>query len=106
MAEIKISSNEIRSAATQLASLKQQFGQELNEINQIMAQVDSFWDGPASEEFLSRYNALQHNFADYQTVIDEYRAFLLEAATAYEGNEATLKNQATQDLNNQSVFHR
>ncbi|MDR1913957.1 MAG: WXG100 family type VII secretion target [Clostridiales bacterium] len=105
MALIQVDSRQLREAATQLTSLKNEFGINLNDISRHMAVVDQYWDGPASEEFKARYNALGDNFQDYQIVLDEYKRFLEEAATAYETTEEANKTDVSR-LNESTIFDR
>lgn len=92
---ILISTDELRSAAKNVADLNRQLTGNLEDIKRKLTALRNTWQSESSEEMLTRFNQLDPRFKDYETVVNSYVDFLNKTAEQYEVKEDTIKKNAT-----------
>jgi WXG100 family type VII secretion target len=100
MAEIKVNSQVLRDAATQLTNELGNFSDISGDIEQGLSSLSSTWEGDAFNSFLSQLNALSPSLERYSEVIRDYANFLNTTAEQYETTEAAAQNETEELANN------
>lgn len=99
MAEIKVSSQVLRDASSQITNELTNFSNITDEIKQGLSSLSSSWEGEAFNSFMSQLNALTPSLEKYAEVISEYANFLNTTAEQYETTEAAAQSE-TDSLEN------
>ena len=100
MAEIKVTSQELKAKSEAFKNYANEFGTNMGEIKAGMQSMKGNWEGDAAESFITRFNQMEKNFESYQRVITEYATFLGKAAEDYEASENKVKSASDSIQNN------
>lgn len=92
---INVSTQEMRDTAEEIRKRKETLRNQLNEINKKMNDLAQTWTSEASEEIRGKMNGMKGRFDQYDTVVENYAAFLIKAAEMYEETESTAKKNAS-----------
>ncbi len=96
MAEFTVSSQMLRDKAAGIRGKNSEFTGLTDEITQLINSLSSSWEGDAYTNFVSKFEGLKPSFTAYSQVIEEYAAFLENAATSYEQAESQAQNEAAE----------
>lgn len=88
MAEIKVTSGELRNKAAELRQLNQNFKKSVEEMTSTEQQLVGMWDGEAKETFHNAFNADRSQMDVFYQTIEKYCVALENNAAKYEQNEA------------------
>ena len=94
MAEIKVTSGELRNKAAELRSLNEQFKKAVEDLTANEQQLMGMWDGEAKEKFHTAYNSDKGQMDNFHQVIEKYCQALENNAAQYEQAEAKNINTA------------
>lgn len=100
MAEIKVNSQVLRDAASQIKSGGQNFQELMGEMTQGLESLGSLWEGDAFNSFMQQLNSLRPSLESYAKVINDYGVFLDTAAEQYEQTEVQTQSQTDDLVNN------
>lgn len=93
MAGTKItSSGRMAEVASKLEEIIHRYNQSLANMNNIGAEVDSMWDGEASQKFVSQMSDDQTKFKALTTILNQYVETLRKDIQIYEMAEEEAKN--------------
>lgn len=87
MAEIKVTSGELRNKASELRQLNSQFKKAVEEMTSNEQQLVGMWEGDTKEAFHSTYNSDKSQMDVFYQTIEEYCRVLEETAAKYEAAE-------------------
>ena len=87
MAEIKVTSGELRNRASELRQLNTQFRKAVEEMTSNEQQLINLWDGEAKEAFHQAYNNDKSQMDVFYETIEQYCQALEENAAKYENAE-------------------
>lgn len=93
MAEIKVTSGELKSKASELRQLNGQFKKAVEEMTANEQQLVGMWDGETKEAFHNAYNADKTQMDVFYQTIEKYCQALETNAAKYEAAEQ--KNLST-----------
>ncbi|MCD8214799.1 MAG: WXG100 family type VII secretion target [Clostridiales bacterium] len=102
MAEIKVSSELLRQAASDIKQQYTTFTEIAADIEQGVGTLSSTWEGDAFTSFKAKFDTLKPTLESYGQVIQEYAAFLETSAEQYETTEAA--NQSSTDALENTLF--
>lgn len=95
MAEIKVTSKELRDKALELRQLNTKFRGEVDKMIGYRNQLDSMWDGDARLAFDKAFDTDRGKWDTFAKNIDDYAQKMEEMAKAYEDAEAKATEVAT-----------
>ncbi len=87
MAEIKVTSQELRKQANELKGLNRQFQKAVNDMNGYQRQLMGMWDGEAKETFNKSYQSDVKQMEEFYRTIEKYCEALEANAAEYERAE-------------------
>jgi len=90
MAEIKVTSNQLKEKSQRLKSASANIQTLQNEIDSEVNRIKPAWTGEASEAFSKKYLTISSDLKGIYETINKYSAFLDEAAASFA--EAELKS--------------
>lgn len=93
MAEIKVTSSELRAKASELRQINSQFKKAVDDMTSTEQQLIGMWDGEAKDAFHKAYNSDQAQMTTFYQTIEKYCQTLEEGAAKYEAAEK--KNLST-----------
>ena len=93
MAEIKVTSSELRAKASELRQINSQFKKSVDDMTGTEQQLVSMWDCEAKDAFHKAYNNDKSQMDTFYQTIEKYCQTLEEAAAKYEAAEK--KNLST-----------
>lgn len=93
MAEIKVTSGDLKSKASELRQLNSQFKKAVEDMTGTEQQLMGMWDGEAKESFHNAYNSDKAQMDVFYDTIEKYCQALEANAQKYEAAEA--KNVST-----------
>jgi WXG100 family type VII secretion target len=92
MAQIRVTSEDLASAAAQLATGSQEIDSQLSAMhNLVQSLVGSDWQGAASSSFESLYQQWNTSAANLRQALDGISRLLANAATAYANTEQQIQ---------------
>ncbi len=92
MAQIRVTSEDLASAATQLATGSQEIDSQLSGMhNLVQSLVGSDWQGAASSSFENLYQQWNTSAANLRQALDGISKLLANAATAYANTEQQIQ---------------
>lgn len=94
MAEIKISTQELKSTAIDIRSLNNKMDEDLKDCSNEIEKLRSTWQSDGAEEIRSAMNTLKPKFEEYKNVIESYAKFLDTTAESYESTEQGVQTNA------------
>ena len=93
MAEIKVTSGELKNNANELRQLNNQFKKAIDDLTSSEQQLVGMWDGEAKEAFHNAYNSDKAAMENFFQTIEKYCQALESNAAKYEAMEQ--KNLST-----------
>ncbi len=96
MAEIKVTSGELKNKATELRQLNSQFKKSVEDMTSTEQQLVGMWDGDAKESFHNAYNSDRSQMDVFYDTIEKYCQALDSNAARYEAAEQKNLNTASQ----------
>ncbi len=94
MAAIKVTSEQLHSVSSQLASGSEDVAQRLASMeSQVLALVDADWQGAASDSFRDLYEKWHRGARDVKEALDGISQMLAAAARTYQETEDQLAAQ-------------
>lgn len=87
MAEIKVTSGELRSKASELRQLNSQFKKAVEDMTATEQQLMGMWDGETKEAFHNAYNSDKTQMDTFYDTIEKYCQTLENNADKYESAE-------------------
>lgn len=98
MAEIQVTSSQLRSKAEELSQLNERFRSEVTTLTDTESTLRTQFEGEASESFHSAFTSDMTQMQNFYNAIAQYVSKLEEIAAAYE--KAEQANVATAQLRN------
>ena len=95
MAEIKVTSGELKNKAGELRNLNTQFQREVEEMTSEEQRLVNMWDGEAKEAFHTAYNNDKAQMDTFYQTIEKYCVALENSAEIYERAESQTMNTAS-----------
>lgn len=92
---INVSTQEMRDTAEEIRKRKENLRHLLDQIQTKMKNLEQPWDSDASREIRGKMDRMGGRFDQYDTVVENYAAFLIKAAEMYEETESTAKKNAS-----------
>lgn len=89
MAEIKVTSSEMRAKAEELRSLNAQFKTAITDLENLEGNLATMWEGSAQAAFRSAFNSDKIQMSNFYNAIEVYAQRLDEAANSYARAEST-----------------
>ena len=98
MANIKVNTDAVVSAAGKIRSCNNSMRDNFSTIQTAITNLDNSWDGSAATMAISKFNQIKAEFCDSRyKVMDNYVNFLLQqVGQGYEQTESTNKSLAAQ----------
>lgn len=96
MAEIRVTSAEVRKKAEELRSLNGQFKQKVEALVTSEQALVAMWEGDAKTAFNNAFNNDRIQMDNFSTVMEQYTIALENIATEYDNKEAINTQIATQ----------
>ena len=95
MAQIKVTSAELRRKAETLKSLNSQFKAKVGDLTNCEQSLASMWEGDAKNAFHKAFNNDRIQWNNFHTLIEQYIVTLNNIATEYDNKEAINTNIAS-----------
>ena len=95
MAEIRVTSAELKNKAAELRSLNEKFKATIEELSANEQQLMGMWDGDTKETFHAAYNSDKTQMENFYAAIEKYCQALESNAAQYESAEAKNTNTAS-----------
>lgn len=87
MAEIKVSSQQLKSVAQNLRGMNTQFKTEVQQLTSCQQKLNGMWDGEANTKFNSAYTRDKVKMDQFAKVIEQYIRSLEQIAANYQAAE-------------------
>lgn len=91
---VLISSDMLDSTAAQVGAQKSEMEGLFHQISQQIRSMSAFWQSPASNAALEKFETFAPVFTQYAALVENYCTFLRQTAQAYRDNEAALGGTA------------
>ena len=88
MAELTVTSNQVRAKEGELQNLNSSYKQKIDSLEQIVKGLDGMWEGDAHDAFHAAFEKDKVNLWNFYNAIEKYCQTLLEIAQNYEKAEA------------------
>ena len=95
MADIKVSTQQLRNVASQLSTMKSRLVNEASTMRTHQRTLTSQWDGPSNEEFDRAFNRNVSEFENFNNLVQDYINALNNYADQYERMENQNKSIAS-----------
>lgn len=95
MAEIKVTTEGMRSAAFEFSAKMHEMESSVNQIWSLLAELDAMWDGDANEAFNALIEEDKPKFERLYEMMETYKNAITTAAQKYEEGETEIKNIVT-----------
>lgn len=95
MAEIRVTTAELRRKAEELRNLNNQFKAKVGEITNCELSLTSMWEGDAKTAFHISFNNDKIQWDNFYNLIEQYIVTLMNIATEYDNKEAINANIAS-----------
>lgn len=95
MAEIRVTSAELRRKADELKNLNSQFRAKVDELVNCEGSLASMWEGDAKNAFHNAFNSDKTQWNNFHTLIEQYIVTLNNDAAEYDNKEALNVNIAS-----------
>jgi WXG100 family type VII secretion target len=95
MAEIKVTSEQLKSKASELRQLNNQFKKAVEDMTSNEQQLVGMWDGETKEAFHNAYNSDKSQMDVFYSTIEKYCQALETNAQKYESAEQKNLNTAS-----------
>lgn len=95
MAEIRVTSAELRRKAEELRNLNSQFKSKVEELTNCELSLASMWEGDAKTAFHNSFNNDKIQWNNFHTLIEQYIVTLMNIAAEYDNKEAMNANIAS-----------
>lgn len=95
MAEIKVTSAEVRRKAEELRSLNSQFQSKVDQLVSDEDSLNKMWEGDANIAFHTAFNNDKGQWDAFHSLIEQYAVALDNIATEYDNKEAMNQNIAS-----------
>lgn len=92
MAEIKVTTEGMRSAANDFTTKMGEWEGLVNQIWSLLGELDAMWDGDANEAFNALVTDDKPKFERLYAMMETYRDAITAAAQKYEDGEAEIAN--------------
>jgi len=92
MAEIKVTTEGMRSAANDFTAKMGEWEGLVNQIWSLLAELDAMWEGDANEAFNALIAEDKPKFERLYAMMETYKNAITTAAQKYEEGEAEIKN--------------
>lgn len=96
MAEIKVTSAEVRKKADELKTLNGQFRSKVADMETCELNLTSMWEGDAKQAFHTAFGNDKAQWDQFYQLIEQYVVALNNIATEYDNKETMNVNIATQ----------
>lgn len=94
MATIKVDSTAMRDKANAFRTISKNISTYTNELEREINGMKKTWEGEAAETTVGRFTEFRQAFEEKKQTIENYAAFLENAAEAYDSSENSVKNGA------------
>ena len=95
MAEIRVTSAELRRKADELKNLNSQFRAKVEDLTNCEGSLASMWEGDAKNAFHTAFNNDKIQWNNFHTLIEQYIVTLNNIAAEYDNKEAINTNIAS-----------
>ena len=82
--KIKVEIQEVYQSAMYLKQKAETYDQMIIQMNQMMHQMQSVWQGKDNEAFIAKVEAFQPQLKRMTSIIEQYSAFIRSSAMQYE----------------------
>lgn len=96
MAEIKVTTSEVRNKEAQLQQQNAEFRAKVQQLVDLEGALGSGWEGDAKNAFRAAFNNDKAQWDNFAALIDKYCQALEQIATEYDNKEAMNANIASQ----------
>ena len=98
MADMKVNVDRVVTAANNIKTLNNQMKNAFSDVQNAMTRLNSSWDGSASTQALSKFDAIKNSYCDARyNVLDNFVAYLhQQVGQGYTQTEAVNKSLADQ----------
>lgn len=90
--QIRITPDQMRERANQYRAEADTVNGVINKMDSLLQQLQSEWEGAASESYAARYQEMKPGFVKAEDLIREIAAALDQTAKVVEDTDQTLKN--------------
>ena len=87
MAEIKVTSTQIREKSSTLKGVSQNIKTMADEVNQEISKIKPIWEGEAAESFTKKFTSLYNSLQEIYETVGKYSEFLDAAAEGFASAE-------------------
>ena len=94
MADIKVSTQQLRNVASQLSTMKSRLVNEASAMRTNQRTLTGQWDGPSNEAFDRAFNRNVSEFENFNNLVQDYINALNNYAAQYERMEQENQNIA------------
>jgi len=91
--QIRITPDQMRGRANEYRAEADTVNGVINKMNQLLSQLQSEWEGAASESYAARYQELKPGFVKAEELIREIAAALDSTARIIEETDTSIANQ-------------
>ncbi len=94
---IKIDTNAVRTAATQIANTNQKISNDFSSVESAISSLNKNWDGTASDAAFRKFNNIKNTFYDnrFKVVNDMVNFMRKQVGEGYEQTETTIVSAAS-----------
>ena len=97
---IEVTTQDLRSLRNEIVNtLAPQYEQQFTRLYKRMDEMKGTWKGIDIDAYLTRIEGFRKEFQTMKKLMDEYGAYLLKSAAAYEATQDDIKNRANQLIN-------
>ena len=88
MAEIRVTTAELRRKAEELKGMNSQFKAKVEDLTNCEQSLASMWEGEAKTAFHTAFNNDKIQWNNFHTLVEQYIVTLMNIATEYDNKEA------------------
>lgn len=97
---IEVTTQDLRNLNNEIVnSLAPQYEQQYTSLYNRMDDMKATWQGMDIDAYLNRIEGFRREFQTMKSIMEQYAAYLLQSAEAYEGAQEDIKNRANQLIN-------
>jgi len=97
---IEVTTQDLRNLRNDIINqLAPQYEQKYTALYRRMDDMKSTWKGIDIDAYLTRIEGFRKEFQTMKQIMDQYGAYLLQSAEAYEATQEDIKNRANQLVN-------
>ena len=91
--QIRMTPDKMRERARSYNDQAKKVGEVINNMDRLLRQLQSEWEGAASQSYANRYEELKPGFKKVETLIEEISKALTSTAKIVEDTDKSIANQ-------------